>query len=145
MPMAAFAAGGNAALVMMPTSLVSATALSAARAFAIADCAAWLSTLCASVSWARRRVSGVGGSALDNFLAGVAAFGEADVRRFQRGFVRNHGVVEVSREPRDAGFQAQGVHRAHADRGAVLRDNAGMKIAPQQSEMGARSDNFRAR
>ncbi len=53
--------------------------------------------------------------ALDDFLSCVAAFVEADVRVFQSGFVGNHGVVEVGREPGDAGFEAQGVECSHAD------------------------------
>src|ERR1700683_3722232 len=128
-----FAAGENAELVTMPTSFASSAALAAG----CADCV--------SVARARRRVNGAGGSAFDDFLAGVAAFAETDVRRLQRSFVRNHGVVEIVRKPRNPGFQAQGIQRAHSNRGAVLRQGAGAQILPQQSEMRARRDYFRAR
>ncbi len=80
--------------------------------------------------------------ALDNLLAGVAAFGEADVSCFEGGFVRDHRVVEIDGEPGDAGFEAKGVERLHADGGAVLRVGGGMEILPDDFELFARGDDF---
>src|SRR5438552_3809586 len=45
----------------------------------------------------------------DNFLAGVAAFGIADVRVLQTGFVRNLFIAKIVAKPGNALFQSQSV------------------------------------
>ena len=66
------------------------------------------------------------------------------MRCFERRFVGNYRVVEIVREPRDSGFEAQHVKRSHADTGAVRGVNSGVHTLPKQPEVFARSDDFRA-
>ena len=49
-----------------------------------------------------------GANALDNFLAGVAAFGVADVGVLQARFVRDLFLSEIITKPRDALGEATG-------------------------------------
>src|SRR5580704_3955120 len=81
---------------------------------------------------------------LHNFLSGVAALGKANMRRFERRFVRNYCVVEIVGEPWNSGFETQRVERGHADRRAVRGVNSCMHALPKQPEMFARRNNFRA-
>src|SRR5580693_6895479 len=80
---------------------------------------------------------------LHNFLSGVASLGETNVRRFERGFVRNYCVVEIVGEPWNSGLETQRVERGHADRRAVRGVNSCVHAVPKQPEMFARRDNFR--
>src|ERR1700683_2785010 len=113
MPIAEAAFGEKAGLVTMPTSAAAASFYLAARA-----------------------------DALHNFLARVTTLCETQMRCFERRFVRNHRVVEIIREPRDAGFESQRVERAHADGRAVRGGNSGGHAFPEHPEMLARSDDF---
>jgi hypothetical protein len=80
--------------------------------------------------------------AFHNLLAGVAAFCETNVCGFERGFVRDYGVVEIAGEPGDAGFEAQRVERGHPDGGAMCGMDPGAHALPKQAEMFSRRDNF---
>src|SRR6266852_5768075 len=61
-----------------------------------------------------------GAHALDNFLAGVAAFGVADVSVLQAGFVGDLFFAEVIAEPRHALSEAGGAHGRVSHRAAAV-------------------------
>ena len=110
MPMESDCWGSGEVLVMVPTSLASAV-----RAVPAGG---------GSLGWeAERDAAAVylaaGADAFDDFLAGVAAFGVADVGVFQAGFVGNLFVAEVVAEPGDGLFEAKGVEGDVADGAAA--------------------------
>src|SRR5260370_5243279 len=92
-----------------------------------------------------------GAHALDDFLAGVAAFGIADVAVLQTGLVRDLFFAEVTPEPRNALREAGGAQRRVTDRAAAVlargfRKNLskGRQVFGFGDEFGAGDSSWRA-
>src|SRR5713226_8732008 len=72
-----------------------------------------------------------GADALDNLLAGVAAFGVADVAVLQAGFVRDLFFAEVIAEPWDALGEPQSAQRCVAHGPATMPSRRFRKNLPK--------------
>ncbi len=133
--MAGFASGENAALVTNPISAPP------ARSF-VPD--GWRSNRRKLQPYALPIDVPARPHALDDFLPRVAALVEADVRAFERGFVRNHSIVEIGREPGHPGFETQRVQCSHPDGFAAMRANTCQQLSPERRKTIPPSDELRS-
>src|SRR5258708_17835672 len=85
-----------------------------------------------------------GAHALDDFLAGVAAFGIADVAVLQTGLVRGLFFAEVLPQPRNALVQAGGAQRRVTDRPPAVLARGFRKDLPKGRQVFGFGDEFGA-
>src|SRR5712664_32253 len=86
-----------------------------------------------------------GAHALDDLLAGVAAFGVTDVGVLQAGFVGDLFFAEVIAEPRHALSEAGGAQRPVSHRAAAVLPRRLRKNLPKLRQFFALGDELRAR